>query len=44
MYYDIAKATSILGFTPAPVTRALSDAVTWFQEYGYFDTPHSREN
>ncbi|HEV8021581.1 MAG TPA: hopanoid-associated sugar epimerase [Candidatus Lustribacter sp.] len=44
MYYDIAKATSILGFTPAPVTRALSHAVTWFQEHGYFDTPHSREN
>ena len=38
MYYDIAKATAILGLTPAPVTRALSDAVTWFQEHGYLST------
>lgn len=42
MYYDIAKATAILGFTPAPVTRALSDAVTWFQEHGYLNA-HLRE-
>ncbi len=38
MYYDTAKATAILGFTPAPVTRALSDAVTWFQEHGYLSS------
>src|ERR1019366_2138268 len=37
MYYDTAKATAILGLTPAPVTRALSDAVTWFQEHGYLN-------
>jgi len=42
MFYDIAKATAILGFTPAPVTRALSDAVTWFEEHGYLDA-HIRE-
>ena len=38
MYYDTAKATAILGFTPAPVTRALADAVTWFQEHGYLSS------
>jgi len=38
MYYDTAKATAILGLTPAPVTRALSDAVTWFQEHGYLNS------
>jgi dihydroflavonol-4-reductase len=37
MYYDTAKATSILGLSPAPVTRALTDAVTWFQEHGYLN-------
>lgn len=37
MYYDAAKASAILGITPAPVTRALTDAVTWFQAHGYFD-------
>ena len=42
MYYDTSKATAILGFSPAPVTAALSDAVTWFQEHGYFDA-HIRE-
>jgi len=38
MYYDTAKATAILGLTPAPVTHALSDAVTWFQEHGYLNS------
>lgn len=42
MYYDAAKATAVLGLRPAPVTRALSDAVTWFQEHGYLDA-HLRE-
>lgn len=37
MYYDSAKATSILGLSPAPVTRALTDAVAWFQEHGYLN-------
>jgi len=44
MYYDVAKATSILGITPVPVTRALSDAVTWFQEHGYLNNAPVREN
>jgi len=44
MYYDVGKATSILGITPVPVTRALSDAVTWFQEHGYLNNAPVREN
>jgi dihydroflavonol-4-reductase len=39
MYYDASKAVRTLGLTPAPVTRALSDAVTWFQENGYLNAP-----
>ncbi len=38
MYYTVAKAEKTLGLSPSPVTRALSDAVTWFQENGYFNT------
>jgi dihydroflavonol-4-reductase len=37
MYYDTAKATVMLGLSPMPVTRALSDAVTWLRENGYFN-------
>jgi dihydroflavonol-4-reductase len=44
MYYDVAKAQHLLGFAPAPVTRALADAVTWFQEHGYFNAPSGRNN
>jgi dihydroflavonol-4-reductase len=44
MYYDVAKAERTLGLTPTPVTRALSDAVTWFRENGYLNTPSGRDN
>jgi dihydroflavonol-4-reductase len=44
MYYDTAKATVMLGHTPTPVTRALSDAVTWFQDNGYLSGPSGRNN
>ena len=37
------KRTAILGFTPAPVTRALSDAVTWFRRTRLPDHAHIRE-
>ena len=43
MYYDVAKAEVQLGLPRRPVTAALSDAVTWFQEHGYFSTPSGRE-
>lgn len=43
MYYDVAKAERQLGLPRRPVTAALSDAVTWFQEHGYFSTPSGRE-
>jgi dihydroflavonol-4-reductase len=44
MYYDASKAEKTLGLTPSPVTRALSDAVTWFQENGYLSTPSGRDH
>jgi dihydroflavonol-4-reductase len=44
MYYDVSKAEKTLGLTPSPVTRALSDAVTWFRENGYLNTPTGRDN
>jgi dihydroflavonol-4-reductase len=44
MYYDVSKATAILGHSPAPVTRALTDAVTWFREHGYLNAPSGRDN
>jgi dihydroflavonol-4-reductase len=44
MYYDASKATAILGHSPAPVTRALTDAVTWFREHGYLNAPSGRDN
>jgi dihydroflavonol-4-reductase len=43
MYYDTAKAAVMLGFSPIPVTRALSDAVTWFRENGYLNNAPVRE-
>jgi dihydroflavonol-4-reductase len=43
MYYDTAKAAVMLGLAPRPVTRALSDAVTWFQEHGYLNNAPVRE-
>ena len=39
MYYNTAKAAVMLGHSPTPVTRALSEAVTWFQENGYLNAP-----
>jgi dihydroflavonol-4-reductase len=39
MYYNSAKAAVMLGYSPTPVTRALSEAVTWFQENGYLNAP-----
>ncbi len=44
MYYDTAKAERTLGFQPNSVTRALSDAVTWFRDHGYFTTSSGREH
>lgn len=44
MYYDTAKAMVMLGLSPTPVTRALTDAVTWFRENGYFSAPSGRNN
>jgi dihydroflavonol-4-reductase len=38
MYYDTTKAERTLGFSPNSVTRALADAVTWFQDNGYLTT------
>jgi dihydroflavonol-4-reductase len=43
MYYDTAKAVHQLGLAHQPVTAALSDAVLWFQEHGYFSTPSGRK-
>jgi dihydroflavonol-4-reductase len=43
MYYSAAKAAVQLGLPRRPVTAALADAVTWFQEHGYFSTPSGRE-
>jgi dihydroflavonol-4-reductase len=39
MYYNTAKAAVMLGHSPTPVTRALFEAVTWFQENGYLNAP-----
>jgi dihydroflavonol-4-reductase len=44
MYYDTAKATNLLGLSPTPVTRALTDAVTWFKEHGYLNISSGRDN
>ncbi|HTD34752.1 MAG TPA: hopanoid-associated sugar epimerase [Candidatus Elarobacter sp.] len=35
MFYSAAKAVRELGLPQSPVTRALSDAVTWFRDHGY---------
>jgi dihydroflavonol-4-reductase len=43
MYYDVAKAERQLGISHRPVTAALSDAVDWFREHGYFSKPPGRE-
>ena len=39
MYYRTAKAQATLGLAPSSVTRALTDAVTWFRDHGYLNTP-----
>ena len=44
MYYDTSKAERTLGFAPNSVTRALGDAVTWFRDNGYLNTPSGRSN
>jgi len=36
MYYDTAKAERQLALPRTPVTKALTDAVTWFREHRYF--------
>jgi dihydroflavonol-4-reductase len=38
MYYRTAKAERTLGLVPGSVTRALRDAVHWFEENGYLTT------
>ena len=35
MYYTAEKAVRELGLPQSPVTGALRDAVTWFQDHGY---------
>jgi dihydroflavonol-4-reductase len=35
MFYTAEKAVRELGFPQSPVTNALADAVTWFQQHGY---------
>ncbi len=35
MFYTAEKAVSELGLPQSPVTNALADAVTWFQQHGY---------
>jgi len=35
MFYSNAKAIRELGLTFGPVTTALADAVTWYQDHGY---------
>jgi len=35
MFYTAEKAVRELGLPQSPVTNALADAVTWFQQHGY---------
>jgi dihydroflavonol-4-reductase len=39
MYYDARKAIRDLGLPQSDVTVALADAVQWFLEHGYLDSP-----
>jgi dihydroflavonol-4-reductase len=39
MYYDARKAVQQLGLPQSDVTVALTDAVHWFSDHGYLDTP-----
>jgi len=39
MYYDARKAVRDLGLPQHDVTVALADAVQWFSEHGYLDSP-----
>jgi dihydroflavonol-4-reductase len=39
MYYDARKAVTDLGLPQSDVTVALADAVHWFLEHGYLDSP-----
>ncbi len=39
MYYDARKAVRDLGLPQHDVTVALADAVQWFLEHGYLDSP-----
>ncbi len=39
MYYDARKAVRDLGLPQSDVTVALTDAVQWFLEHGYLDSP-----
>jgi dihydroflavonol-4-reductase len=39
MYYDARKAVRDLGLPQSDVTVALRDAVQWFLEHGYLDSP-----
>jgi dihydroflavonol-4-reductase len=39
MYYDARKAVRELGLPQSDVTVALADAVQWFSDHGYLDTP-----
>ncbi len=39
MYYDARKAVHDLGLPQSDVTVALADAVQWFSDHGYLDSP-----
>jgi dihydroflavonol-4-reductase len=39
MYYDARKAVRDLGLPQGDVTVALADAVQWFSDHGYLDSP-----
>jgi dihydroflavonol-4-reductase len=45
MFYSAEKAVRELGLPQSPVTRALSDAVTWFRDHGYVarDSRHAED-
>jgi dihydroflavonol-4-reductase len=36
MYFDSEKAVRELGWRPSPIETAVSDALEWFAENGYF--------
>jgi dihydroflavonol-4-reductase len=45
MYYTAEKAVHELGLPQSPVTTALADAVTWYQDHGYVarDSPSAED-